>query len=288
MRPYAERKAARIERLNNAADRVTAAGNARIDTARARADVIPFGQPILVGHHSERRDRNFRAKIDRGFTKGFEQLAEGRDLARRAEAAEENTAISSDDPEAIDKLKAKLAEEEAAHAATKAGIALARKTLRSAGAGRPGLPREEWPAALAAAKVPPRIAASIITCGWIPSPTNGGANLRRIKERIAELERRAAAPVKPPEEHPGGVTIEESENRVRVYFPGKPPEEVRALLKARGFHFARNEPGTPWQRFASNGAWYAARDVAKVFATPAAPPAPTHDEMQAALRGEDA
>jgi hypothetical protein len=26
-------------------------------------EYIPLGQPILVGHHSEKRDRNFRAKI---------------------------------------------------------------------------------------------------------------------------------------------------------------------------------------------------------------------------------
>lgn len=267
MRPYAERRAARIERLQNAAARVTAEGNARIETASSRANQIPLGQPMMPGHHSYKRDRNFRDKIAAGFDKGFGLLKEGRELERRAEAAEENTAISSDDPEAIDKLKAKLAEEEAAHAATKAGVARARKALRSAGAGRPGLPRAEWPAALEAAKVPPAIISSILVCGWIPSVTNGGANIRRIKERIAHLERRAATPTPPPEEHPGGVTIEESENRVRIYFSGKPPGAVRELLHARGFKFARTEPGMPWQRFAGNGAWYAARDVAKVFAS---------------------
>lgn len=35
------------------------------------ASVIPFGQPILIGHPSEQRDRNYRDKIHNTFGKAF-------------------------------------------------------------------------------------------------------------------------------------------------------------------------------------------------------------------------
>jgi hypothetical protein len=36
------------------------------------ASIIPFGQPILGGHHSEKRDRNYRDKIHNTYGKAFE------------------------------------------------------------------------------------------------------------------------------------------------------------------------------------------------------------------------
>lgn len=72
------------------------------------AECIPFGQPIIVGHHSEKRDRAFRNKIANNFDKGFEALDKAKYYEHKAQAAENNTAISSDDPEAIKLLKEKL------------------------------------------------------------------------------------------------------------------------------------------------------------------------------------
>ena len=40
--------------------------------ARDMASIIPFGQPILVGHHSEKRDRNYRGRIHKKFERSFE------------------------------------------------------------------------------------------------------------------------------------------------------------------------------------------------------------------------
>ena len=60
------------ERLLNAADKAEREGDARIKRANSDASVIPMGQPILVGHHSEKRDRNFRNRIHNNFSKGHE------------------------------------------------------------------------------------------------------------------------------------------------------------------------------------------------------------------------
>src|SRR3546814_11195613 len=66
-------------------------------------EAIPFGQPILVGHYSEGRDRNYRQRIHNTYGKAF-------DLEKRADHYAQEAAavgyggISSDDPDAIKKL----------------------------------------------------------------------------------------------------------------------------------------------------------------------------------------
>jgi hypothetical protein len=72
------------------------------------ASAIPFGQPILVGHHSEKWDRNYRRRIHNNYDKGFQELDKADYYRQKAEAVDNNNAISSDDPDAIKKLKAKL------------------------------------------------------------------------------------------------------------------------------------------------------------------------------------
>lgn len=108
MNNFEEKRAARIERLKAAAAKREAAAGQYFEKAHNMAAVIPFGQPILVGHHSEGRDRRYRDKIHNNMDKGVQTQREAEKLADRAAAAENNTAIFSDDPEAIRKLKEKL------------------------------------------------------------------------------------------------------------------------------------------------------------------------------------
>src|SRR5690349_10091932 len=107
---YEQKRANRVARLHARADALQQASSTIYISAHARADRIPFGQPILVGHHSEGRDRRFRGKIHKDFGKAFELQGEAEALRRRAAAAEKNDAISSDDPDAIAKLEAKVKE----------------------------------------------------------------------------------------------------------------------------------------------------------------------------------
>lgn len=71
--------------------------------------MIPFGQPILVGHHSEQRDRNYRNKIHKTFRKSSELDGKADHYRQRAERVG-SAGIASNDPEAIKKLTEKLAE----------------------------------------------------------------------------------------------------------------------------------------------------------------------------------
>lgn len=131
MGTYRERRLARAEKL-----RGYAAGNAvKANVAGAAADqimsMIPPGQPILVGHHSERRHRRDLARIESGIRKRVElgQKADEQ-MARAAEIeAQAARAIYDDDPDAIERLTEKLAALEA----ERERIKVKRAELRKAG-----------------------------------------------------------------------------------------------------------------------------------------------------------
>jgi hypothetical protein len=83
----AENAMARAERLADRAARLKAQADTALEKARGMRDVIPMGQPILEGHHSEKRDRNFRAKINRVEDKAVEKFGQAKEAERKAEAA---------------------------------------------------------------------------------------------------------------------------------------------------------------------------------------------------------
>jgi hypothetical protein len=245
-RTYAERRAARIERLHARAARLASEGAAATDAGFAALDRIPLGQPILIGHHSEGRDRRYRARAVGKIERGIALSREAQETARRASNAEASNAVSSDDPDAIDKLRAQLDEARALHARTLDVNARLRKgetcdvdAEMGWSAGRWGIVRS-----LGNRTVP---------------TTNGAANVRRIEARIGELERRAAAPALAPVVV-GAVRIEECDNRVRLVFAGKPADDVRATLKSHGFRWSPSEGA--WQRMATEDARYWARKIA--------------------------
>src|SRR5690606_225754 len=66
------------------------ARNRKVSVARSLAhaqniaSAIPPGQPILVGHHSERRHRRDLNRINGLTRKGFDALEESKRLERRA------------------------------------------------------------------------------------------------------------------------------------------------------------------------------------------------------------
>src|SRR5436305_853670 len=104
-----------------------------------------MGQPILVGHHSEKRHRRDIAKIDNGMRKTIEL---GGKSAAQASAADEieaqaAAAIYDDDPDAIERLTEKIARMEAKRAAVKAKRAEIRKAYREQLKGKTAWDKEE-------------------------------------------------------------------------------------------------------------------------------------------------
>lgn len=102
--------------------------------------------------------------------------------------------------------------------------------------------------------------------GWALS--NNNANIRRIKERIAalqkEAERAAESAGATPEQGDGYVLKENHEiGRIQFIFDGKPDEDTRALLKSHGFRWAPSEGA--WQRMLNDNGRYAAQQIRKAL-----------------------
>lgn len=102
--------------------------------------------------------------------------------------------------------------------------------------------------------------------------TNLGANIRRMKERAAHIEKLKAIPAATRQGSAARVEDAPQDNRIRLFFPGKPAEDVRAELKRRGFRW------TPslgcWQAYRNYSAMEAARKLAGIPDAPKPAPAP--------------
>lgn len=90
-----ERAEERAERYEGYADNAAQRSESLHAQARQMADGIPFGQPVLVGHHSEKRDRNYRGRIHSKFEKSFEEQKKAEHYEQKAAAASRTAAEKS-------------------------------------------------------------------------------------------------------------------------------------------------------------------------------------------------
>jgi hypothetical protein len=116
---YEQRRQARLARLRQRAASARQEAQQHQHAAHAITQHIPLAQPILVGHHSERRHRRDLDRIHSLLEKSWQAQSKATALDQRAQAAAYNQAISSRDPEALAKLQAKLATLEAKQAEMK-------------------------------------------------------------------------------------------------------------------------------------------------------------------------
>ena len=129
---YRERREARAERLRGWADKREERAEGAHRRAHEIAQVIPLGQPILVGHHSERRHRRDLARIESSTRKGFEDAAKADSMRQRANSidAQLERSIYDDDPDAIEALEERIATLEAQRDRVKRYNASCRKGQR--------------------------------------------------------------------------------------------------------------------------------------------------------------
>lgn len=188
MNGYETRRAAKADRLRGYAESAAKRAVAADAGARRIMDGIPMGQPILIGHHSERHARRDQEKIHRGF----ERAAEERDRAarndRRADAIESDRAISSWDPEAAVKIQERIDELEARRARIKA----VNVAVRKVGLLKADIPDADKRALVRLMQLCPYQHAE--KRGYPAYElTNLGGNIRRLRERLVLLERQKAA-----------------------------------------------------------------------------------------------
>lgn len=175
MSTYRERRLAKANRLRGWAEARESRDSSRTPAEQA-LDAIPFGQPILVGHHSERRHRNAVDKADNAMRRRMESLDKAEDMASRAdniEAAAER-AIYSDDEDAVERLRERIAELEAQRTTIKAANAEYRKAHKDELKGLSAYQRDQ----------------ALPYQGYVL--TNLGGNINRNKKRLAQMEREKA------------------------------------------------------------------------------------------------
>jgi hypothetical protein len=92
--------------------------------------------------------------------------------------------------------------------------------------------------------------------------TNNLATIKTAKQRLADVEKKRADVTK--EQEFGDVRVVDSveDNRVQVFFPGKPKPETLTFLKKNGFRWTPTAGA--WQHYRSTRAWNIACDAAKM------------------------
>lgn len=259
---YEARQEAKRERYQALADGATKKSAAAAQQASDMASVIPFGQPVLIGHHSEKGDRAYRARIGGLMNKSITEEKKA-DYYEQKAAKVGTGGISSDDPAAVEKLTAQLEQAQQSQEIMKKVNAIIRKKGREdaekiADIVALGCFSEDKAKEL----LKPDFAGRIGFASYALS--NNNANIKRIKDRISELEKRAQR-VEVEREEEGYIYREDTtENRVMFIFEGKPDEGTRAILKRHAFKWSPSRGA--WVRNLNNAGIYAAQCVTAALA----------------------
>lgn len=170
----------------------------------------------------------------------------------------EDQPIMAGDSDAVERLKSKIAQAEAVQERMKAANAAIRKHAKTG-------PDAQVAALVALGfRVSESIARELLKpdfagrIGFADFETkNNGANIRRMRERLVALERDHAAPAAEVEGEHARVEDCPADNRVRLFFPGKPAADVRTRLKRSGFRWAPSLGC--WQAYRNDGTVATAR-----------------------------
>ncbi len=260
---YAEKRQARIERYRARAEKASQESDRYYEEAGEMASVMPPGQPILVGHYSEKADRNYRKRIHTKMDRSVEESQKAKYWERCAKAAENNRAISSDDPEAIVKLRKKIEDAEKLQEIMKSTNRIVRSKPKNERT-------DEKVKKLIELGLKSFTAEKLFMpdfCGRIGFAdyqlTNNNANIRRMKQRLVTLETKSQAETTEVEHNGFKIVENVEENRIQIIFPGKPNYEIRKVLKSNGFRWAPSQGA--WQRHLNNaGRWAAEYAVKKI------------------------
>lgn len=234
MNEYEEKQERRRERLLRRSENEKQEAERRFKASDDIVSAIPFGQPILIGHHSEKGHRARLKRSHNHMDKGCEALAKSKDYARQA-AAVGKGGISGDDPDALDKLREKLAGLEAERETEKDINRYYKKHGTIDGYEMSDERRRN---------IQRRLSHS-----WISKPypflKNIGANIRSVKERIESLERR--------EIERNSLVSESDVVDISEFVPGK-DQEIRTGTASDGTGYTitehpEDEGGRIWFEF---------------------------------------
>jgi hypothetical protein len=254
---YHERKEARIDYALEKAGKNNDKSKSLFKKSQQIAEHIPLAQPILVGHHSEGHSRSDANKISNAMHNSVEADKKADYYADKARAIEENNAISSDDPDAVEKLEQKLNMLEKHQEFMKAANKYIRKNDKEAFLKLEGATEQLW--------------IKLITPDFVNRTgypayklTNNNGNIRRIQERLKILKEVCNKTTN--EKIVKGIKVIENveANRIQLIFPDVPSKKVRERLK-KEFRFIWCPSENAWQRFLNNQGIWAAQKFMETY-----------------------
>ena len=204
---------------------------------------------------------NYRGKPERARSieqRAYDKLESARaGISKAVGKYSPRAAVSSDDPEAVVKLKEKIARLEQMQETMRSANKIVRKKI----------PDSEKIAQLSAMPhISEATAAKLLEkdfAGRIGFPdyqlNNNGSEIRRLKKRIEQLQQTRSMPEEKFEFDGGSLLINPTDNRVQIFFDDMPNSDVRSDLKSHGFVFSQFNAS--WQRKLSTQAVYWAKDV---------------------------
>lgn len=253
MNHYEERKAAKIARLES---RVSAkkefAEKNDLSLYGEEKSGIPMGQPILVGHHSEKRHRKHLERIENRVRKGYEAHKEAERLEDRIDSIKSRKAIDSDNPDAADLIQFKIDKLTVLYAKNKALNQLIKKCrlVENKEEKLAGWLREmdvnlciSDSLKMSHDLLTPDFAGRIgIARYWF---TNTSAEIRRLKKRLEGIKKIEAG--WPEIIFEGGRACLEN-GRILIYFERVPSDSFRDKLKRSPFVFKWSPSVRAWSR----------------------------------------
>ncbi len=247
---YEERKQKRIERFKELAEKAKEESLQASKDSVSMVSGIPMGQPILVGHHSEKRHRRLLDKSWNKLGKSVELSEKAKYYEEKAIATENNQSISSDNPDAIELIQEKIAQLEQQQEWMKAINRICRSSKLSEIEIYEKL-EKEFALSETAIKSLLNPVYSYQKKGFQTFElSNNNSNINRLKKRLKQLQ--AIENMKEETICIGTVRIfvNPSDNRVELYFPEKPSFDFRTLLKKSGFRWSSFKKA--WQKHLSS------------------------------------
>lgn len=219
--------------------------------ARANAERMPLGQPIV----NEATARAYR-QINRGYERAFKEMDKRDYYQEKAKSYGNSGAISGDDPEAIQKLQARVDGLKKSHEFMKKANAVIRK----------GKTYDERMEGLMSIGMSEATAKNVLEpdfMGRVGYPDfhlrNNLAKIKAAESRIKSLQA-AQKRGNVSETHENYSYKEDpDDNRIHFVFNGKPDPKVRDILKGNGFKWSPTRGA--WVRQMTPNARYAARRV---------------------------
>jgi hypothetical protein len=238
-----ERLEKKLEKREEWAEKAHERASEEFGTSSDLIKDLPAGQPILVGHHSEKAHRRLLERSGSHMDKGCEQykLAKHHEEKAQGLARQLENTIFSDDEDAVERLQEKLDDRRK----RQDGYKKINKIIRSK-----ITPAEKLKEIILVGIIGEQTATELIEKGrTLPAYMliNNNSEIRRIEKRIEEIKRRQEQQAEA--EQAGGVVARYwTPDCVTVTFAEKPEYSIIRALKDAGFYFSR-------------GSWHGRKDA---------------------------